>query len=99
MQYWTVGGLSSVPPDQRMKILSFVYGRGCHDTSDAIVCDGVLCAAAEEERFSRTRHDASFPVQAIEYCLRQTGLSMEQIDCLAFPEKPWRTGPDSYMRR
>lgn len=96
MQYWTVGGLSSVSPDQRMKILSFVYGRGCHDTSAAIVCDGVLCAAAEEERFSRIRHDSSFPFHAIEYCLRQTGLSMEQIDYIAFPEKPWRTGPDSY---
>ncbi len=80
-----------------MNILSLVYGRGCHDTSAAIVCDGTLRAAAEEERFSRVKHDSAFPFQAIEYCLRETGLSMAEIDCIAFPEKPFRTGPDSYV--
>src|SRR5713226_6839484 len=81
-----------------MNILGFQYGiDGCHDTSAAIVCDGVLIAAAEEERFTRRKHDSAFPLQAIEFCLRHAGLSMDQIDLIAFPEKPFRSGPDSYL--
>src|SRR5229473_5357108 len=81
-----------------MNILGLQYGiGGCHDTSAAIVRDGVLLAATEEERFTRRKHDSAFPSQAIEFCLRQTGLSMDQIDIIAFPEKPFRSGPDSYI--
>jgi predicted NodU family carbamoyl transferase len=79
-----------------MNVLSFMYGSGCHDTAAAIVCDGYLVAAAEEERFSRNKHERGFPRQAIAYCLREAGLRMSQIDVLAFPELPYWTGPDSY---
>jgi carbamoyltransferase len=80
-----------------MNILSFEYGIGCHDTSAAIICDGVLVAAVEEERFTRRKHDSAFPSRSIEFCLRQAGLSMEHVDFIAFPEKPYRSGPHSYL--
>lgn len=68
-----------------------------HDSSAAIVCDGRLVAAAEEERFSRKKHDGAFPLKAIEYCLREAGLQMRDIDVIAFPDVPYRYGRDSYI--
>lgn len=70
---------------------------GAHDSSAAIVCDGRLVAAAEEERFSRRKHDGDFPLRAIDYCLRQAGIDMAQVDLLAIAEKPFRRGRDSYF--
>ena len=55
----------------------------------------MVVAAAEEERFSRVKHESRVPLQAIEFCLSQAGLTMREVDVLAFPEKPYRTGPDS----
>ncbi len=56
-----------------------------HDSAAAIVVDGKIVAAAAEERFSRIKNDSSFPIQAIEYCLRWCGISTKEIDCLAVP--------------
>lgn len=67
-----------------------------HDSSAAILCDGQLIAAAEEERFSRKKHDGGVPFHAIEFCLRHAGLSMSQIDVIAYPDKPFRSGNNSY---
>lgn len=78
-----------------MKILGVTCG-SFHDSAAALVCDGVLVAAAEQERFSRRKHDGAPPIEAIEYCLREGGLSMAQIDAIAFADKPYRTGRDSY---
>jgi len=61
-----------------------------HDAAAAVVVDGELRAAAEEERFSRVKHDASFPVQAIAYCLEEAGLEPEDLDFIGFYEKPMR---------
>src|SRR5262249_34692824 len=80
-----------------MNVLGIQYAIGSHDTSAAIVCDGLLVAAAEEERFTRRKHDCAWPRNAIEFCLRQACLEMEQVDFIAFPEKPFRSGPDSYL--
>ena len=80
-----------------MNILSFTYWTQCHDTSAAIVCDGQLVAAAEEERLTRRKHDDSFPFHAIEFCLERAGLHMSEINVVAFPLKPFRTGPDSEL--
>ena len=55
------------------------------DASCAIFVDGRLVAAAEEERFNRIKHSAGFPAEAIKYCLREAGVSIEQIDCIAIP--------------
>lgn len=61
-----------------------------HDSAASVVVDGEVVAAAQEERFSRKKHDASFPRHAIEYCLKQAGVSVEQIDHVAFYEKPFK---------
>lgn len=60
-----------------------------HDSAAAIVVDGKLVAAAQEERFSRIKHDASFPEQAIQYCLTEAGLGPQQLDHVGFYEKPF----------
>jgi carbamoyltransferase len=60
-----------------------------HDSAAAVVVDGDIVAAAQEERFSRRKHDAAFPVAAISYCLREAGLSADQLDFITFYEKPF----------
>lgn len=60
-----------------------------HDSAAAIVVDGRVVAAAQEERFTRRKHDSGFPKHAVEYCLREAGLSIADVDHLAFYEKPW----------
>ncbi len=59
-----------------------------HDSSAAIIKDGELVAAAEEERFTRKKHDFSFPYNAIRFCLQKAGVTINQVDCIAFYEKP-----------
>lgn len=59
-----------------------------HDSAAALIEDGRILAAAEEERFTRKKHDASFPVNAIQYCF-DTGISPESIDFVAFYDKPF----------
>ena len=60
-----------------------------HDSAAALVRDGVPFAAAQEERFSRRRHDASFPTRAIGYCLAEGGLALRDVDLVVFYEKPF----------
>ena len=59
-----------------------------HDSAAALLMDGKLVAAAQEERFSRRKHDSRFPRQAIEYCLGESGISIEQVDHIVFYDKP-----------
>ena len=59
-----------------------------HDSAAALVCDGQIVAAAQEERFSRKKHDARFPKHAIEYCLQEAGVLLSDIDHIVFYEKP-----------
>jgi len=59
-----------------------------HDSAAALLCDGKIVAAAQEERFTRKKHDAGFPVNAIRYCLAQGGLQNDNLDAVAFYEKP-----------
>lgn len=59
-----------------------------HDSAAALVVDGQIVAAAQEERFTRKKHDAAFPIHAIEYCLREAGLAPGQLDYVGFYEKP-----------
>lgn len=60
-----------------------------HDSAAALVVDGVIVAAAQEERFSRRKHDAGFPTQAVHYCLHEAGLAPEQLDFVGFYDKPF----------
>src|SRR6266446_3960763 len=71
-----------------------VLGISCHyhDAAAALLRDGVLVAAAQEERFSRKKHDAAFPLRAIEFCLQQAGLEAGDLDYVVFYEKPFAKG-------
>src|ERR1044071_9023197 len=60
-----------------------------HDSAACLVRDGEIIAAAQEERFTRKKHDASFPEHAVKYCLREGGLNVGQLDYVAFYEKPF----------
>ncbi|PJK28372.1 hypothetical protein CVT23_16840 [Minwuia thermotolerans] len=66
-----------------------ILGLSCyyHDAAAALIRDGQIVAAAEEERFSRRKHDSRFPGLAIRYCLREAGIEAGQIDAVAFYEK------------
>src|SRR5690349_16141139 len=59
-----------------------------HDSAAALVVDGEIVAAAQEERFTRKKHDEQFPQVAVEYCLREAGLTADQLDHVAFYDKP-----------
>ena len=59
------------------------------NASAAVVCDGTLVAAVEEERFNRVKYAAGFPAAAIQYCLKQAGLKLEEIDHVAVPRNPY----------
>jgi carbamoyltransferase len=61
-----------------------------HDSAACLVRDGIILAAAQEERFTRKKHDAGFPKNAIDYCLREAGLpGGQKLDLVAFYEKPF----------
>ena len=61
-----------------------------HDSAAALVADGKIVAAAQEERFTRKKHDESFPAKAVEYCLKEAGAIVADLDYVAFYEKPLR---------
>ena len=59
-----------------------------HDSAAALVRNGQIVAAAQEERFTRKKHDSSFPAHAVDYCLREANLALEDVDYVAFYDKP-----------
>jgi carbamoyltransferase len=59
-----------------------------HDSAACLVCDGEIVAAAQEEAFSRRKHDPGFPVRASEFCLRSAGIGWDDVDCFGFYELP-----------
>jgi carbamoyltransferase len=59
-----------------------------HDSAAALVVDGEIVAAAQEERFTRRKHDAAFPSQAMHYCLDAAGTTLDDVDHIAFYDKP-----------
>ena len=70
----------------------YILGISCyyHDAAAALIKDGVLVAASEEERFTRKKHDYDFPKQAIKFCLDTAGIQGNDIDHVVFFEKPFR---------
>src|SRR6185295_15218916 len=60
-----------------------------HDSAAALVTDGHIIAAAQEERFSRKKHDARFPVNALRYCLDEAGIALDAVDHVVFYDKPF----------
>ncbi len=59
-----------------------------HDSAAVFLSEGNIVAAAQEERFSRIKHDSSFPVQAVHFCLDYAGLNIDELDAIAFYDKP-----------
>ena len=68
----------------------YILGISCyyHDSAAALLKDGMLVAAADEERFTRKKHDYSFPHLAIEFCLQQAEITSHDLDYVVFYEKP-----------
>ena len=60
-----------------------------HDSAAALIRDGRIVAAAQEERFTRKRHDSDFPIRAVAYCLEAGGLKVSDLDLVGFYDKPW----------
>lgn len=60
-----------------------------HDSAAALVVDGAIAAAAQEERFTRKKHDADFPARAVEYCLSVAGCGLDELDAVVFYDKPF----------
>ena len=80
------GGLNlCILPPLNILGLSAFY----HDSAACLVQDGRIVGAAQEERFTRKKHDAAFPKNAIEYCLKEGGITLAQVDYVAFYEKPF----------
>src|SRR5512132_2538036 len=69
----------------------YVLGISCyfHDAAAALLRDGELVAAAEEERFSRKKHDYEYPEHAIDFCLRSAGITAKDLEYVVFFEKPF----------
>jgi carbamoyltransferase len=67
-----------------MKVLGLSFG--FHDSAAALLIDGRIVAAGQEERFTRIKHDAGFPHRAIEFCLRQAGISITEVDRIVYYE-------------
>ena len=59
-----------------------------HDSAACLVVDGNIVAAAQEERFTRVKHDYNFPIHAVRYCLAEAGITPEQLDYVVFYDKP-----------
>ncbi len=74
-----------------------ILGISCfyHDAAAALLVDGRLVAAAEEERFSRKKHDSDFPLRAIDFCLETGGITAGDLDYVVFYEKPSTGSPTS----
>lgn len=62
-----------------------------HDSAACLVRDGTIVAAAQEERFTRRKHDAEFPHHAVAYCLREAGIGVKDLHCIGFYDKPLLT--------
>jgi len=60
-----------------------------HDSAATLLCNGKVIAAAQEERFSRKKHDPAFPKLAVQYCLQKANIEVKDVEFLAFYDKPW----------
>ena len=67
-----------------------ILGISCfyHDSAAALLRDGVVVAACQEERLSRKKHDSDFPAHAVRYVLKEAGITADQLDAVGFYDKP-----------
>ena len=59
-----------------------------HDSAACLILDGKVVAAAQEERFTRIKHDPSFPKESIKFCLKEANITLEEVNYIAFYDKP-----------
>ena len=78
--------LTPMARDKHLNVIGI--SAGYHDSACSLLQDGVLVAAAQEERFSRVKNDKSFPRRAFRYCLEQAGLNIGDVDRVAYYEDP-----------
>src|SRR5947208_7755107 len=78
-------------PDRARTNMTIALGISAfyHDSAAAIVRDGEIVAAAQEERFTRKKHDANFPANALRYCVQEAGNTWSDVDFVTFYEKPF----------
>lgn len=79
--------MEPTPPNRH----GFILGLSCfyHDSAAVLLKNGAILAAAQEERFTRKRHDEGFPFQAVAYCLRSSGITIQDVGLVAFYDKPF----------
>ena len=67
-----------------------ILGISCfyHDSAACIISNGEIVAAAQEERFTRIKHTAEFPINAIRFCLEESGFTIDELDAVVFYDKP-----------
>ncbi len=72
---------------------NFILGISCfyHDSAAVLICNGEIISAVQEERFTRKKHDPSFPVNAISYCLESNHIDLRDINNIVYYEKPLLT--------
>jgi carbamoyltransferase len=70
-----------------------ILGISCfyHDSAAALIEDGKIVSAVQEERFTRKKHDSAFPMEAIKYCLEERGIDLMDIDAVVYYDKPFLT--------
>jgi carbamoyltransferase len=83
-------GLALAASRARIDMPTYVLGISAfyHDSAAALLRDGEIVAAAQEERFTRKKHDAAFPAHAVEFCLQKAGVAAKDLDFVAFYDKP-----------
>lgn len=81
-------GLFGNPPNHSIQVKILGISAFYHDSAAAIIVDGQIIAAAQEERFTRKKHDPGFPANAVKFCLNYAGASLEKLDAIAFYDKP-----------
>src|SRR5262245_1016152 len=81
-------GSSSAPGERAQMTAILGISAFYHDSAAALLIDGEIAGAAQEERFSRRKHDASFPRQAVDFCLAQAGIAADDVDYCVFYDKP-----------
>lgn len=71
----------------------YILGISCfyHDIAACLVRDGIIAAAAQEERFTRKKHDPGFPHNAVKYCLKESGITAQDVDYVVYYDKPFLT--------
>ena len=79
------------PRNDTIKMTTYILGISCfyHDSAAALIKDGEIIAAAQEERFTRKKHDFNFPINAIRYCLEYAGIRPADLSFVAFYDKPF----------